>query len=165
MIDEASSSATVASAGPRYFGFVTGGALPVAVAVSWLLAAWDQNAALPVMSPAGARLDDIALRWVIELPGLPAGTGGGFVTGATTASASAVCAAAPSHLGRPRRVEAGRQPQNTPIESVRRPADRTQVTPQLRRRWAARRVATGVCSPPSVMALSATFRALSRDPA
>jgi glutamate/tyrosine decarboxylase-like PLP-dependent enzyme len=93
LIDEAGSPATVASAGPRYFGFVTGGTLPVAVAVSWLLAAWDQNTALSVMSPAGAMLDDVALRWVIDLLGLPAGTGGGFVTGATMANVTCLAAA------------------------------------------------------------------------
>jgi glutamate/tyrosine decarboxylase-like PLP-dependent enzyme len=100
MIDEAGSPATVASAGPRYFGFVTGGALPVAVAVSWLLAAWDQNVGLSVMSPAGARLDDAALRWVIELLGLPAGTGGGFVTGATMANVTCLAAARDAVLSR-----------------------------------------------------------------
>jgi glutamate/tyrosine decarboxylase-like PLP-dependent enzyme len=93
LIDEAGSPATVASAGPRYFGFVIGGALPVAVAVSSLLAAWDQNAALSVMSPVAAKLDDIALGWVAELLGLPAGTGGGFVTGATMANATCLAAA------------------------------------------------------------------------
>jgi glutamate/tyrosine decarboxylase-like PLP-dependent enzyme len=103
MTDEAGSSATVASAGPRYFGFVTGGTLPAAVAVSWLLAAWDQNAALPVTPSAGARPDDVALRWVIELLGLPTGTGGGMVTGAMMASASAVAQPCPSHPGRPRK--------------------------------------------------------------
>jgi glutamate/tyrosine decarboxylase-like PLP-dependent enzyme len=93
LLDEAGSPATVASAGPRYFGFVIGGALPVAVAASWLLAAWDQNTALSAMSPAAARLDDVALRWAVELLGLPAGTGGGFVTGATMANATCLAAA------------------------------------------------------------------------
>jgi glutamate/tyrosine decarboxylase-like PLP-dependent enzyme len=100
MIDEAGSPATVATAGPRYFGFVTGGALPVAVAVSWLLAAWDQNAALSVMSPVGTRLDDVALRWVVELLGLPSGTGGGFVTGATMANVTCLAAARDAVLSR-----------------------------------------------------------------
>ena len=93
LVDEAGSPATVASAGPRYFGFVIGGALPVAVAASWLLAAWDQNTALSVMSPAGTKLDDVALRWVTELLGLPAGTGGGFVSGATMANVTCLAAA------------------------------------------------------------------------
>jgi glutamate/tyrosine decarboxylase-like PLP-dependent enzyme len=82
MLDELGSPATVASAGPRYFGFVTGGTLPVAQAAAWLGAAWDQNAALTVMSPAAARLNAVALRWIAELLALPAGTAGGFVSGA-----------------------------------------------------------------------------------
>jgi glutamate/tyrosine decarboxylase-like PLP-dependent enzyme len=93
LLDEIGSPATVATAGPRYFGFVNGGALPIAVAASWLLAAWDQNDALAVMSPVAARLDEIALRWVVELLGLPAGTAGGFVTGASMANASCLAAA------------------------------------------------------------------------
>ena len=44
----------VTTTGPRYFGFVTGGALPAAVAAEWLVTAWDQNAGLNVMSPAAA---------------------------------------------------------------------------------------------------------------
>jgi glutamate/tyrosine decarboxylase-like PLP-dependent enzyme len=91
-LDEVGSPATVASAGPRYFGFVTGGALPMAVAASWLLSAWDQNAALSVMSPVAARLDSVAIRWVCQLLGLPAGTSGGFVTGATMANAACLAA-------------------------------------------------------------------------
>ena len=42
---------TVATQGPRYFGFVTGGSLPVATAADWLVAAWDQNAAVHAASP------------------------------------------------------------------------------------------------------------------
>src|SRR5262249_8589152 len=61
LLDEAGSPATVASGGPRYFGFVTGGALPVAQASAWLTTAWDQNAALSVMSPAASVLNGVAL--------------------------------------------------------------------------------------------------------
>lgn len=100
MLDETGSPATVASGGPRYFGFVTGGALPVAQAASWLTAAWDQNAALDVMSPVAARLGRVALRWVTELLGLPSGTAGGFVTGATMANAACLAAARDAVLAR-----------------------------------------------------------------
>jgi glutamate/tyrosine decarboxylase-like PLP-dependent enzyme len=100
MLDDYGSPGTVASGGPRYFGFVTGGALPVAQAAAWLTAAWDQNTALAVMSPAGSVLNRVALRWVTELLGLPAGTGGGFVTGATMANATCLAAARDAVLTR-----------------------------------------------------------------
>jgi glutamate/tyrosine decarboxylase-like PLP-dependent enzyme len=100
MLDEAGSPATVASAGPRYFGFVTGGTLPAAQAAAWLAAAWDQNAATTVMSPTAALLNAVALRWTAELLGLPAGTGGGFVTGATMANAACLAAARDAVLTR-----------------------------------------------------------------
>jgi len=100
LLDEAGSPATVATAGPRYFGFVTGGTLPAAQAAAWLAAAWDQNAALAVMSPVAAVLDEIALRWITGLLGLPAGTGGGFVTGATMANAACLASARDAVLTR-----------------------------------------------------------------
>jgi glutamate/tyrosine decarboxylase-like PLP-dependent enzyme len=100
LLDDAGSPATVASNGPRYFGFVIGGALPAAQAASWLGAAWDQNAALTVMSPVAARLNAVALRWIVELLGLPAGTAGGFVTGATMANATCLAAGRDSVLTR-----------------------------------------------------------------
>lgn len=93
VLDDVGSPATVASNGPRYFGFVTGGALPVAQAAGWLAAAWDQNSALTVMSPAAARLNEVALDWITDLLGLPTGIAGSFVTGATMANATCLAAA------------------------------------------------------------------------
>jgi glutamate/tyrosine decarboxylase-like PLP-dependent enzyme len=93
LLDEVGSPATVASAGRRYFGFVTGGALPATVAANMLAAAWDQNVGLRVMSPTGAMLEDVALRWLLELLGLPAECGAAFATGATMANFTALAAA------------------------------------------------------------------------
>ena len=93
MLDEIGSPATVASAGTRYFGFVIGGALPAALAASWLTAAWDQNACLRVMSPVAAELEEVVLAWVCEAFGLPANCQGGLVTCATMANFTALVAA------------------------------------------------------------------------
>ena len=92
-LDEFGAQGTVASAGPRYFGFVMGGALPATVAANWLAAAWDQNAFSEVSSPVGAALERIALQWVLDILGLPAGAGAAFVTGATMANFTALAAA------------------------------------------------------------------------
>ena len=83
----------VASPGPRYFGFVTGGAVPAALAADWLTAAWDQNAAFGVMSPATAVVEEIAADWVLQLLGLPARCSVGFVTGAQMANVTCLLAA------------------------------------------------------------------------
>jgi glutamate/tyrosine decarboxylase-like PLP-dependent enzyme len=100
LLDEFGSRATVASTGPRYFGFVIGGVLPAALAANWLAAAWDQNAALSVMSPVAAAVEDIALGWLRELLGLPPSCGVGFVTGATMANFTCLAAARHAVLGR-----------------------------------------------------------------
>ena len=93
LLDAVGSPATVASAGGRYFGFVIGGSLPAALAANVLAAAWDQNAGMMMSSPVAAKLEAVALRWLVEEFGLPAGCGGGFVSGATMANFSGLAAA------------------------------------------------------------------------
>ncbi|MGH9313252.1 MAG: pyridoxal phosphate-dependent decarboxylase family protein, partial [Vicinamibacterales bacterium] len=83
----------VATAGPRYFGFVTGGSFPIAVAADWLVSTWDQNAALHVMSPAMAAIEDTAAAWLVDLFGLPKDASVGFVTGAHMANVTALASA------------------------------------------------------------------------
>jgi len=99
-LDDIGSAATVASAGPRYFGFVTGGSLPAALAANYLAGAWDQNAVFHVASPTTAYLEEICRRWLVGLLGLPPDAGIGFVTGATMANFSALAAARHALLGR-----------------------------------------------------------------
>jgi len=93
LLHELGSPATVASAGGRFFGFVIGGSLPAAMAASWLVSAWDQNAGLWIASPTGAELEEIAVEWVRELFGLPEGSCGAVVTGATMANFTCLAAA------------------------------------------------------------------------
>jgi glutamate/tyrosine decarboxylase-like PLP-dependent enzyme len=83
----------VASAGPRYFGFVIGGALPAALAADWLTAAWDQNAALHALSPAAAAAEQVAGEWLKELLDIPAEASHGLPTGAGLGNAVAMAAA------------------------------------------------------------------------
>ena len=81
-LSEAADPGIVASAGPRYFGFVTGGSVPVTVAADGLTSAWDQNGAMYTMSPAVAVLEDIVSRWLVEILGLPVPSSVGFVSAA-----------------------------------------------------------------------------------
>jgi glutamate/tyrosine decarboxylase-like PLP-dependent enzyme len=90
----------VASAGPRYFGFVIGGSYPVGVAAEWLTAAWDQNAGLYATSPAAAVAEEVAAGWLLDLFGLPETASAGFTTGAGAANATAVMAARHALLAR-----------------------------------------------------------------
>jgi glutamate/tyrosine decarboxylase-like PLP-dependent enzyme len=93
LLDEIGSPATMAMAGPRFFGFVIGGALPATVAANWLATAWDQNTGLYGPTPTTSQLEQIALDWLLELFQLPASCGGAFVTGATMANFTALAAA------------------------------------------------------------------------
>ena len=82
----------VASAGPRYYGFVIGGAVPASVAADWLTAAWDQNAVLHATSPAATAAEQVAGRWMLDLLGLPADASFGLPTGAGLGNAVGVAA-------------------------------------------------------------------------
>ncbi len=92
-LDRLGSPATVASAGGRYFGFVTGGSLPATLASSFLAAAWDQNAGLEIGSPVSAALEKICRDWLVDIFGMPPQTQVGFVTGATMANFTGLAAA------------------------------------------------------------------------
>jgi glutamate/tyrosine decarboxylase-like PLP-dependent enzyme len=96
MLDELCSEATMAMAGPRFFGFVIGGSLPVALAANWLAGAWDQNTAFYKSTPSTAYLEQVALRWLLELFHLPPDYQGAFVTGATMSNFT--CLAAARHV-------------------------------------------------------------------
>ncbi|HWE27824.1 MAG TPA: pyridoxal-dependent decarboxylase [Polyangia bacterium] len=99
-LDDVGSPATMATAGGRFFGFVTGASLPVAVGASWLGTAWDQNAAMSAMSPIAVALERVVLEWLRELLALPDGSVGALVTGGTMASFTALAAARRSVLAR-----------------------------------------------------------------
>jgi glutamate/tyrosine decarboxylase-like PLP-dependent enzyme len=100
VLDEIGSPATVTTTGGRYFGFVNGATLPASLAANWLAGAWDQNAALRVMSPIAAELEEVVIRWVCEAIGLPPECAGGLVTGATMANFTALAAARYALLAR-----------------------------------------------------------------
>ena len=85
--------ATIASSGPRYFGFVVGGNLPAALAADWLVSTWDQNGAIYAMSPLAAVVEEITAGWLREIAGLAASMSVGFTTGCQMASFTGLAAA------------------------------------------------------------------------
>jgi glutamate/tyrosine decarboxylase-like PLP-dependent enzyme len=99
-LDRYGAPATVASAGGRYFGFVTGATLPATLAAHVLATAWDQNAFSFISSPAAALFDEAAIRWLKGLFGLPADAVGAFVAGATAANFTGLAAARHAVLAR-----------------------------------------------------------------
>ena len=98
LLDQVVGPATMAMAGPRFFGWVIGGTCPVALAADWLTSAWDQNTLFAEATPGTVELEASALRWVVEAAGLPEGTWGAFVTGTTVANMAALAAANSSVL-------------------------------------------------------------------
>jgi glutamate/tyrosine decarboxylase-like PLP-dependent enzyme len=100
LLDRVGSPATVATAGGRYFGFVNGACLPGSLAAHVLASAWDQNAALAVMSPVTSRIRAVVSRWLVDLLALPAETEAMFVGGATVANLCGLVAARDHVLAR-----------------------------------------------------------------
>ncbi|PYQ53153.1 MAG: aspartate aminotransferase family protein [Acidobacteria bacterium] len=82
----------VGSAGPRYFGFVIGGSLPVALAADWITSTWDQNSGLFVTSPVVSVLEEVSREWLLELFDLPRTASVGFVTGCQMANCTGIAA-------------------------------------------------------------------------
>jgi len=83
----------MASAGPRFFGFVIGGSLPAALAADWMTSTWDQNLGLYVLGPSYAVMEETAVRWLLELLGLPPTASLGLTTGCQMAHFVALAAA------------------------------------------------------------------------
>ncbi len=81
------------SASGRFFGWVIGGTLPVAIAAEWLTAAWDQNCAAYALSPAEAVVEEVCGAWLKQLLGLPETASFAFVTGCQMAHVTALAAA------------------------------------------------------------------------
>ena len=100
MLDELGSPATVASNGPRYFGFVVGSALPAAAAADRLALAWDQCATSATTSPAAAAIEKAAARLVLEALDLPRGSAIGFGTSAAACGIACLTAARRTLLAR-----------------------------------------------------------------
>ena len=82
----------VATAGPRYFGFVIGGSLPSALSADWLTSTWDQNGYLYIMSPAAAVTEEVVAGWLLDIFGLPRASSVGFTTGVTMATFTGLAA-------------------------------------------------------------------------
>ncbi len=78
--------------GGRFFGFVMGGTHPAALAVDWLVSAWDQNTGMRTVTPAHSAVEDLTEAWLLDLLGLPAGGAVGFVTGGTMANFTCLAA-------------------------------------------------------------------------
>jgi len=93
LLAEACEPGLVAIPSGRFFGMVIGGALPAALGADWLTSAWEQNVGLRALTPAGAAVEEVAGRWLLDLLGLPARSAVGFVTGGTMANFTCLAAA------------------------------------------------------------------------
>ena len=84
---------TVGNVGPRYFGFVIGGSIPVSLAADWMTSTWDQNAGMFSTSPLASAVEEISAEWLLDLFDLPRTASVGFVTGCQMANFTCLSAA------------------------------------------------------------------------
>ena len=132
LLNQYGTPASVAQTGGRYFGFVNGGVIPVALAARWLSDFWDQNSALYAMSPVVAKLEEVTESWLRELLSLPENVAAGFVSGSSVAIFCGLAAARyrvfqnnnwdinkKGFCGAPRiRVVVGRQAHGTVVKAI-----------------------------------------------
>ncbi|BDI22230.1 aminotransferase class V-fold PLP-dependent enzyme [Herbiconiux sp. L3-i23] len=99
-LDEAVRPGLMASGSGRFFGWVMGATLPVAIGADWLVTAWDQNAGMRDSTPGVVGVEETAARWLLDLLGLPEDSAVGFTTGATMANFTGLAAARGAVLSR-----------------------------------------------------------------
>jgi glutamate/tyrosine decarboxylase-like PLP-dependent enzyme len=92
-LQRAAAPGLVATAGPRFFGFVIGGSVDAAVAADLLATGWDQVGFNAVSSPAAAVAEEAAGVWLKDLLGIPEHATVGFVTGGQAANTVGLLAA------------------------------------------------------------------------
>lgn len=74
------------SAGPRYFGYITGGGNQAAVLAEMIKAALNQNNLKWHSSPASTELEKLVMRWVAEFIGYPTSSAGVLLSGGSVAN-------------------------------------------------------------------------------
>ncbi|MCI0411391.1 aminotransferase class V-fold PLP-dependent enzyme [bacterium] len=94
------SGGLLTSGGGRFFGWVIGGCLPVALAADWITSAWDQNGAIHATSPAVGVVEEVAGDWLKEILALPKTASFAFVTGCQMAHFTCLAAARHKVLAR-----------------------------------------------------------------
>ena len=92
-LNDVAEAGVIASAGPRYFGFVIGGSYPIALATDWMVSAWDQNPGIYATSPLTSVVEETAAEYIIEVLGMPKGATVGFTTGCQMANFTGLAAA------------------------------------------------------------------------
>lgn len=94
LFNERYESLIVASGGPRFWGYVTGGATPASIVGDWLSSIYDQNPqAINGAGDISANIELETIDLLLDLLALPHDFLGGFVTGATMSNVSCLAVA------------------------------------------------------------------------